>query len=329
MTHHDYQPGTAKPSDARIDHRVPDNNPRASARTWLKQGLVLLGLFLAVAQGSAQPLAEDVDAATLQVERYGTEGPAVILIPGLSCGGDVWDGTVAALRSEYRLFVVTLPGFAGTTPLAKDQMFLPTTRDMILDFLRSEGLERPAIIGHSLGAHLAYALAIAAPEAIGPIVAVDGLPFLGALQDPSATAETTAPIAEQMRAMFENMTAEQFSGQNELALRSMIRDPKEIERIQATSRLSDPKTVGKAMAELMVSDLRVDLQKIQSPILQLGAFGGLPTDDLREIMGTRYKNQIGAAAQARFAVAPTLHFVMLDDLDFFLGVVSGFLEESH
>jgi pimeloyl-ACP methyl ester carboxylesterase len=262
----------------------------------------------------------------LRVETHG-HGRPMVLIPGLGCGGDVWNGTVAALEGNFELHVVTLPGFAGNPPFAADQPFLTTSRDLLLEYIRSARLERPVVVGHSLGAHLAYMLAITAPEEIGPVVAVDGLPFLGALQDPAATAESAAPVAAQIRSMFANITVEQFTMQNLMALRSMIRDSAEIERISQTSALSDPATVGKAMAELMVSDLRAELARIEAPILQLGAFGGLPTPGLRESMGKNYQLQIAAAADARFVEAPTLHFVMLDDQAFFLETVSTFLQQ--
>src|SRR5271165_2213258 len=40
-------------------------------------------------------------------------GRPMILIPGLSCGGDVWDGTVAHFKDRYECHVLTLAGFAG------------------------------------------------------------------------------------------------------------------------------------------------------------------------------------------------------------------------
>lgn len=40
-------------------------------------------------------------------------GRPVILIPGLSSSGAVWDGTVAHLKSRFECHVLTLAGFAG------------------------------------------------------------------------------------------------------------------------------------------------------------------------------------------------------------------------
>lgn len=273
-------------------------------------------------------LTHDADAEAIYVERSGAaDGPPVLLIPGLSCGGDVWRGTVEALAADYDLHVVTLAGFAGQPPLAGDEPFLRRVRDAIAAYVEDQELERPTLVGHSLGGFLAYWVAGGYPDRVGAVVAVDGLPFLGALQDPAATPESLRAQAEQLRSMFAGMTAEQFRGQNEMALRTMIRDTGEIARIAATGGGSDPATVGRAIAELMTVDLRADLAKVRVPILLFGAFGGLPTEELRQTMADRYREQVAAAPDVRFVEAPTLHFVMLDDPDFFLAQMRGFLAE--
>ena len=295
----------------------------------------LLGLAAWVGLGWTGFVADEVfaqdpaDSSThqLTVEVFG-DGPDMLLIPGLSCGGDVWRGTVEALRGDYRLHVVTLPGFAGTAPWKRQVPFLATSRDELLNYVRAQKLERPAIVGHSLGAHLAYAMAAEDSAAVGPIVAVDGLPFLGALQNSAATPESVRPQAEQMLAAFEGITREGFERQNELSLRTMIRDAEAIASVAATSRLSDPATVGRAMFELMQTDLRSALAAIEQPVLQMGAFGGLPTPEMRQWMGDRYREQIAAAPNARFVEMPTLHFVMLDEPELFVATVVEFLEES-
>lgn len=288
---------------------------------------VAFTLLMAVASLTFM-LAHDADAEAIHVERFGlASGDPILLIPGLSCGGDVWRGTVEALAADHDLHVLTLAGFAGEPPLDGAEPFLRRVRDAIAAYVEDQDLERPTLVGHSLGGFLAYWVASEYPDRVGAVVAVDGLPFLGALQSSEATAESTRAQAEQMRSTFAGMTAEQFRGQNEMALRTMIRDVAEIARVAATSGDSDPATVGRAIAELMTVDLRADLAKITVPVLQFGAFGGLPSDELRRVMADRYREQIAAAPDARFVEAPTLHFVMLDDPDFFVAQLRGFLAE--
>ncbi|MEM1250713.1 MAG: alpha/beta hydrolase [Acidobacteriota bacterium] len=286
----------------------------------------LIGLAAWAGFGFVGFVADEVLAEEPRVEVFG-DGPDVLLIPGLSCGADVWQGTVEALESDYRLHVVTLPGFAGAAPRQAGP-FLKSSRDELLAYIDQNDLERPAIVGHSLGAHLAYAMASHAPGAVGPLVAVDGLPFLGALQNPDATPETVRAQAEQMLAAFDGISRDDFERQNELSLRTMIRNAEDIARVASTSRQSDPATVGRAMYELMQTDLRADLAAIEQPVLQMGAFGGLPTPEMRQWMGDRYREQIAAAPNARFVEMPTLHFVMLDEPELFVRTLDDFLKQN-
>jgi pimeloyl-ACP methyl ester carboxylesterase len=50
------------------------------------------------------------------------KGQPIILIPGYSCSGEVWKETVAHLKNRYELHVLTLAGFAGTTPISDELM---------------------------------------------------------------------------------------------------------------------------------------------------------------------------------------------------------------
>jgi len=43
----------------------------------------------------------------------------MILIPGLSCPGDVWDETVAHYKDRYQMHVLSLAGFRGRTARAR------------------------------------------------------------------------------------------------------------------------------------------------------------------------------------------------------------------
>ena len=276
----------------------------------------------------SQPQAVSVETFGLPFSDSDRRPPSIILIPGLSCGGDVWQGVVKALGDRYALHVVTLAGFAGSEPLPGEGPFLETVRDSVIAYIEDNHLHKPAIVGHSLGGFLAYWLGATVPDEVGAVVAVDGLPFLGALQDPAASAESLKPMADQMQGMFKSMTNDQFLQQNEMALRSMIRDSDEVSRIASTSGRSDPASVGKAVAELMTTDLRNELVKIKAPILQFGAFAGLPTEAMRDTMKERYVEQVSAAPRAAFVEAPTLHFVMLDDEDFFLKELERFFAES-
>ena len=79
-------------------------------------------------------------------------GRPMILIPGLSSGGNVWAGAVEHFKDRYECHVVTLAGFAGQ-PAIEGEPFLEQVRDGLIQYIRDKKLERPVIVGHSLGVH--------------------------------------------------------------------------------------------------------------------------------------------------------------------------------
>ena len=87
----------------------------------------------------------------------------MILIPGLMSSGDTWKSTVARYQDRFRCHVLTLAGFAGVPPI-KDPL-LATVRRELVAYIRAQRLDRPVIVGHSLGGTLALAIAAEHPGA--------------------------------------------------------------------------------------------------------------------------------------------------------------------
>jgi pimeloyl-ACP methyl ester carboxylesterase len=278
---------------------------------------------LTVSAAAGDVAAQAQTPAPFAVEVRGTGRP-MILIPGMTSAGEVWDSTAAHFGNRYETHVLTLAGFAGQPPLA-DGPFLPTVRDAIIDYIRTRQLERPVLVGHSLGGFLVFAIAAAAPELVGPVVAVDGVPFLVALGDTTATEATMAAQAAQLEGVYASLTAEQMEGQGRMAAIGMVTDTTYVGRIAAWSRNSDPATAGRALAEMLTTDLRSTASAIRSPVLLFMAGGGAPSAAL-EGMAARYRAQLSGIPDARVAVAANArHFIMYDDPAFLHDTIDQFL----
>ena len=215
--------------------------------------LLLLGSAL-ISWGAEPP-------PSFEVEVHGAGSP-VLLVPGLSCGGEVWDQTVTALEVRHEVHVLRLAGFAGRAPI--EAPFLLRVRDDIVTYIQTQQLDRPAIVGHSLGGFLAFWLAASAPRLVGPIVAVDGVPFLTALMDAGATADAILTRAAKMKAMMASLTPEQFTLQSRMSLSRMVTASEDLERLARQAAASDRATVAQAMFELMTTDLRDGVANIES-----------------------------------------------------------------
>ena len=107
------------------------------------------------------------DGVALRV--YGEPGrPGILLWPGLGFTGAYFAGVVDALPG--RCVVVDPPGWGGSPPLERYE------RGRLLDLAVAvfESSRCVAVVGHSLGADLAVALANARPDGLRAVVLLDG-----------------------------------------------------------------------------------------------------------------------------------------------------------
>src|SRR5262249_44472181 len=144
---------------------------------------------------------------------------------------------------------------------------LPTARAELIEYIQRNHLERPILVGHSLGGFLAYWIAEPAPALIGAAVAVDGAPNLGTLMDPRATSEAIRARAEAFAAPMAAMPPDQFRMAMQGYLGRIVINPADAARLGDAASKSDPRTVSSAMLFLFTTDLRPDLVKIQAPVM--------------------------------------------------------------
>lgn len=128
----------------------------ATAKTW-RHAKTPLTLFITLA-GFERSSACHTPSFTVDVQGHGRP---VILIPGLACSAEVWNGTVEHLTSEgFETHALTLAGFGGTPPIHSGD-YLKTFRDDLAAYIRQNKLDHPVVIGHSLGGFLALWFAAA------------------------------------------------------------------------------------------------------------------------------------------------------------------------
>lgn len=271
----------------------------------------ILALVVASAAGIADAAPER--HRDLSVEVVGSGRP-VLMIPGLNSAAETWREACAALQPEVQCHLVQLPGFAGA-PAARHAEFLPAMREQLVDYVRARKLDRPAIVGHSLGGMLALQVSIAAPDAVGPLVIVDSLPFFAAAMNPAATPESVRPMAEGMRAQMLAADEAAYLRGAEAASRGMTRDAARTETVKAWGRASDRATTAQAMYELMTTDLRPQLSQVKSPTLVLGAWAAYaPMGSTKESTANIFRSQYARLDGMRLEMSEGgYHFLMWDD----------------
>ncbi|MBC3541769.1 alpha/beta fold hydrolase [Rufibacter sediminis] len=287
-------------------------------KTKITSFLALL-LFLSISVQAKAP--------SFKVVKTG-KGPAMILIPGLNSAGEVWDETVAHYQKNYTCYVLTLPGFAGQ-PAVKTDHLLNSVRDEIIAYVQENKLKKPVVVGHSLGGYLALALNVKAPELFGKTVVVDGLPYIGAAQDPAATVESIKPMAEQMKKSMGKLSPEMQSQMEAGFGVSMATDSAHIKKIIDWGRKSDYTTTGQAMYEMYLSDLRSDIAVIKAPVLVLGAWAGYKNYGITKALTTSmYTAQFAKLPTAEVKIADSAkHFIMYDEPTWMFAQMDAFLKK--
>lgn len=267
------------------------------------------------------------DYPEFNVKVYG-QGQPVLLIPGLSSSGDVWESTVTALQNTYELHVFTLAGFAGTEPLPANTVqsgFLAAQEDALLRYIEGNSLDAPVIIGHSLGGLIALKLALGSPDSIAGVINVDGLPALGALFAEMQVAETQAD-----RQADEQPQQQDFDPHS--IAQGMSNNQAWHERIVADMMASDGMTSGMVMGELMMVDVRESMSELRVPTLSLGALqNGAPYATEAQVK-RNYEKQFAEAPDAFHSIEfaqHSRHFIMADDPEWLNERVGAFLQSLN
>lgn len=254
-------------------------------------------------------------AESFSVEVIGS-GKPVLMIPGLMSDARVWRPTAEALASEYQLHLISIAGFAGKPAIEGD--LLPKVKQELLQYIAQQKLDKPAVIGHSLGAFMAFNLASSAPDSIGTVVAVDGLPYLAPVFSRSndTTTDMMQGQAAFLRQQYQQMSPEQLSAMTAQGLFIQASSEEHQQLVLSMAAASDPKAAGQALYELLTTDLRPAVHTITSKVLLLGAGGALRSDAERIQAQQLYQQQLAGIANATLEFHPKArHFIMLDQPD--------------
>lgn len=253
-------------------------------------------------------------------------GPDIVLIPGLTCSGAVWDTTVARLQAHYRLHVIQVNGFAGTQARANaDGPVVQPTVDAIAAYIRGNKLKSPKVIGHSLGGIMGMLLALQHPEDVSTLMIVDALPFSGMLigvDDVSSAKKKAAKMREETLAESE----EHYARDEKRFIRILVKsdDGRKLATLWAVT--SDKSVVARATYDDMTTDLRPQLQNIKIPVTILYPWDS--KSGYSQVQTDWFYQQLNYAAlpNKTFArIDNSYHFIMLDQPEAFLAQVDKFV----
>jgi pimeloyl-ACP methyl ester carboxylesterase len=248
----------------------------------------------------------------------------------------VWRDTIARLQKDHVVYAVTLAGFDGLPAPARKTGLLDQADASLLTLIRRQHLDRPVLVGHSLGGTLALRFAGEHAALLSGVVAVDGLPIFPGMD--RVDAGQRHAMAERMRVQMAAMTPAQFQAAALGYMRNIgTLDPRLAAAYAPFNARSDIAASAGYMAEDMAADYRPGLKRANVPILEISPYNA-PDFAAAAAMSRQpvtseaqktayYRSLLANAPDAKVvSIAPSRHFVMLDQPAKFQQVLDGFLK---
>lgn len=171
--------------------------------------------------------------------QVGGRGAPLVLIHGLSGSGRWWARNVAELARHFEVYLVDLVGFGASR--RSRPFVLREAASLLARWMEQIGVERAAVVGHSMGGHIAADLAADFPARVERLVLVD---------------PAVLPMAFSHRQHGTSM------------VREAIQMPLDfLPTLVADALRAGVGTIWRAANELLTTDLRPKLAQIQVPTL--------------------------------------------------------------
>ena len=242
-------------------------------------------------------LRRDAEVAGVPIQYHlAGAGDPVVLVHGLSGSSRWWVRNLAPLAARYTVYLVDLPGFGAMRRLRR-AFALARAAHWLHEWMRTVGLARIHLVGHSMGGLIAIRLAATYPQVVRRLVlaAPAGIP----------TAKTLfGEIVPLIRAV--GATTPAF-----------------LPVLAYDALRAGPLTLLRASQALLREDVRDDLSRITAPALLIwGSHDTLIPPSLGPLMCDQIPD-------ARLVVIPGAgHVVMFDRADEFNAELLTFLADE-
>lgn len=241
---------------------------------------------------------------------------SIIFIPGFASSGEVWNDTKSIYDKDFTCYTLTMAGFAEVP--AQPNATFTNWEIRIVDYIKDNKIEKPILIGHSMGGGLALAIASDYPELIKKIIVVDALPCLAALMNPTFKSVAKTDCSAMINQMT-SATNEQFYQMQKMSIPRLVADTSKQELVVGWSVKSDRRTFAEMYCDFSNTDLREKIKTIKCPsLILLEEY----FKNVKPAIEEQYKNLKTADLQYS---NKGLHFIMFDDKEWYLNQLNNFL----
>lgn len=264
-----------------------------------------------------------IERGAITVERYGRGEKALVFIAGLAGGAWSWSEMARRFSPDHAVYALTLAGFDGRPP-APGPVIDRVVAD-IAGFIEENRLDKPVLVGHSLGAFIALRVGVEHPALIGGLVTVDGYPVFPPLADVNAEGWRAAAGRLAQQFLVGN-DFEKFRAVMLAFLAARMNDQERAGVLAERAARSDPGATSQYVVEMLSADLRPELVKLKAPLLALVAVNSYLNGHSEEEIRTFYSGLLGNAAHVSILlIRNARHFAAEDQPEVVGAAIEGFL----
>lgn len=265
------------------------------------------------------------EGAMLNVSVEGA-GRDVVFIHGLAASSECWEEAPERVPG-VKAHLVQMRGFAGLTASGfRDPMnFLKPMADSLAGYIRSLKAGPVPVVGHSMGGLVGLILARDHADVASRLMVVDVPAYFSVLINPFATPTSMAPFAQHSRRNYLERSKPELQEDLRRATEKLVRDPANLNRIVRWGMASDRATTADVMAEVMVTDLRGDLQRIQAPVDVIYTWDRTTPASKLGLDQVYAASYAGLQQGRRLRIDDARHYVMFDQPAAFYGAVEAWL----
>jgi pimeloyl-ACP methyl ester carboxylesterase len=256
------------------------------------------------------------DGVEIQLAIWEGNGKQILCVHGITANCRFWDCLASALAPHHRVIAMDLRGRGLSDKLPTGYSIEHHCKD-ILALMNDQGLERPVLMGHSLGAFISLVFAAQYPQKVDRLILVDGggklsetqmaKVFAGIKPSLDRLGQVFPSLETYLSLMKQAVYLQPWNSYIETYFRY------EIEEAQGGIRSRvHPKHIEEEARNLGKVDLREYYKKVKAPTLILRATKGMLAEDdllLPEDVVDRMVHEIPNAK--RVDVEGTNHYSIL------------------
>lgn len=209
------------------------------------------------------------------VLRYGGSGAPVVLLPGITSPAVTWGFVADRLARDLDVHVVDFRGRGLST--VQGPWDIDTMAQDVAALITAIGLDRPHILGHSMGARVAIRLARHFPDQVGRLL----------LADPPVTGPGRRPYPAALDWYVDSIRLMVAGGSGEDLRRFSPTWTDEQRALRAEwLHTCDEAAIAASYEDFHESDIHADLPHIQAPtmLMRAGRGGVILDEDADEIV---------------------------------------------